>query len=45
MRSRIMCDSLSFIYLLFIVLSFDIATLIFLYCNVNSWRILRLSAH
>jgi len=40
-----MCDSSSFIYLLFIALSFDIATLIFLYCNVSSWRVLGLSAH
>jgi len=32
-------------YLLFIVLSFDIAILIVLYCNVSSWRILRLSAY
>jgi len=40
-----MCDSSSFIYLLFIVLSLDIATLLFLYCNVNSWRILSLSVH
>jgi len=45
MRSCIVCDSSLFIYLLFIVLSFDIAILIVLYCNVSSWRILRLSAY
>jgi len=45
MHSCVMCDSLLFIYLLFIVLSFDIAIFIVSYCNVSSWRILRLSTY